>query len=487
MGERGRWFESNPVQISSIYNIFMSRFNTSRTGTATTNLAGGRAYKQTDKLELVSTLLTTFVTDTFYRPGNQTQKTIIKLVNSIENKEFVAKTALFARDRFNMRTGSHIVAGEIAGQVHGEQWLKNFYNKIVVRPDDMLEILAYIKSNNYKIPNALKKGFAKALQSFDEYSLAKYKKTSKKLSLVDVVNLVHPKPTEAISKLVKGTLENPETWEVLITQAGSDLNKKQETWKRLVLEKKLGYMALVRNLRNILEYANDTIDEVCNQLTNPEKIAKSRMLPFRFFTAIEEIEKLNFNNTRKVIVALSKALDISLKNVPELSGKTLVVVDESGSMRGKPAIIASMFATILLKANPNADLMTFADNARYQHINPLDTTLTIARSMQFNYGGTNFHSIFTTANKAYDRIIILSDMQGWIGYNSPKGEFNFYKQRKNCDPKVYSFDLQNYGTTQFPENNVYCLAGWSEQIFDIMKLLEEDKNALLSEIEKIEL
>jgi hypothetical protein len=216
----------------------MSRFNTSRTGTATTNLAGGKAYKQTDKLELVSTLLTTFVQDTFYRSGNDTQETIQSLVNSIDDKKFVAKCAIYARDTFNMRTGSHIVAGEIAHLVHGEEWLKNFYQKIVVRPDDMLEIISYLLANNYKIPNALKKGFALALQDLSEYEVSKYKKTSKKLSLVDVVNLVHPKPTEALTKLVKGTLKAPETWEVLITQAGSDIEAKKNALKKLVLEKK---------------------------------------------------------------------------------------------------------------------------------------------------------------------------------------------------------------------------------------------------------
>lgn len=463
----------------------MSRFNTSRPGTATKNLAGGFAYKQTDKLELVSTLLTTFVEDSFYRSGNQTQSTIKNLVNSIQDKEFVAKAAIYARDVFNMRTGSHIVAGEIANQVHGETWLKEFYNKVVVRPDDMLEIISYIKANKYKLPNALKKGFSLALQEFSEYEVAKYKKTSKSMSLVDVVNLVHPKPTEAISKLVKGTLENPETWEVLITQAGSDISKKKEAWKNLVLEHKLGYMALIRNLRNILEFAPEVVNEACLQLINPEKIAKSRMLPFRFFTAIQEIKKLNFNGVRQVIVALSQALDIALANVPKMP-KTLIVIDESGSMQGKESDIASQFGAILVKANPDSELLTFAYSARYQNINPLDSTMTIARNIAFNGGGTNFTSIFETAKNGYERIIILSDMQGWMYDTKLREKVSEYKQL-NPEVKIYSWDLRNAGTMQFPQNNVYCLAGWSDKVFDIMKLLESDKQALLTEIEKIEL
>ena len=131
--------------------------------------------------------------------------------------------------------------------------------------------------------------------------------------------------------------------------------------------------------------------------------------------------------------------------------------------------------------------MLFADNATYQSFNPLDSTLSIAKSIQFISGGTNFHSIFQEANKAYDRVVILSDMQGWIGYNAPVASFNEYKVRTGATPKIFSFDLQGYGTLQFPENNVYCLAGFSEKVFDLIKLLELDRNAIVNEIDKIEL
>jgi hypothetical protein len=76
-------------------------------------------------------------------------------------------------------------------------------------------------------------------------------------------------------------------------------------------------------------------------------------------------------------------------------------------------------------------------------------------------------------------------MQGWIGYDNPTGSFENYKKRTNCNPIVYSFDLQGYGSLQFPQRNVYCLAGFSEKIFDVMKYLESDKNALINEITKI--
>lgn len=94
---------------------------------------------------------------------------------------------------------------------------------------------------------------------------------------------------------------------------------------------------------------------------------------------------------------------------------------------------------------------------------------------------------YESENETQNRIIILSDMQGWIGDECPSKEFNVYKKIYQANPYIYSFDLSGYGTLQFPENNVFALAGFSEKCFDIMKLMEKDKNALINDINKIEL
>ncbi len=261
---------------------------------------------------------------------------------------------------------------------------------------------------------------------------------------------------------------------------------KKEAWISLISEKKIGYFALLRNLRNILEQAPEAVDKAINMLTDEKLIKKSLVLPFRFQTAITEIHQTSFDGTRAVLNGLIKAMDISLANVPKFDGKTLVVLDTSGSMAGKPIEIGSLFAVALYKSN-NADFMAFSDDAKYYNMLPQDSCYSLSMAIQrgAKMGGTNFHSIFQRANKAYDRIIILSDMQGWIGYESPANDFNIYKQKYNCNPYIYSFDLNNYGDIQFPEDKVFCIAGFSEKIFDVMKLLEQDRNALIDEIEKI--
>lgn len=468
------------------------KYNTPQgTKTLTVNRAGGEAYSQDSRLAFISILLTSFVKSQFYRSEDETVQEVSDLIQRIPDKKFVAKAAIYARTKYGMRSISHVVASEIGKTVKGESWTKDFFDKIVYRPDDLLEILAC--SGIHPIPNAMKKGFATALRRFDEYQIAKYRKEGATVSMIDAVNLVRPKATEALTKLMKGTLQPAETWETKLVQAGQEAETEEDkallkgkAWKDLVLERKIGYFALLRNIRNILEQAPEIVDQACALLTDEQMIKKSLVLPFRFTTALEEISKVNFEGSRKVMIALNKALDIAVNNVPVFDGKTLVVVDSSGSMDGKPAQIASLFAAILVKSN-DADLMLFSDNAQYVTVNPMDSTITIARSIPFISGGTNFHAIFQKANRAYDRVIILSDMQGWIGGDTPVAEFNAYKTRVGANPLVYSFDLQGYGTMQFPQDRIFCLAGFSDKVFDVMKLLEQDKNALIHEIEKVEL
>jgi 60 kDa SS-A/Ro ribonucleoprotein len=481
----------------------MSRFNTTTQSTKIENKAGGLAYAQSPELELVSILLTSFANDSFYRSANETFQRLKELI-AISDKQFVAKAAVYARTEFGMRSITHVVASELAKHLGGQAWAKDFYSAIVYRPDDMMEILSYHTANNGKIPNSMKKGIAKAFDKFDKYKLAKYRGEGKGFKLIDVVNMVHPIPVEgnaeAINALVKGELKSFDTWEVELSKAGqvatSEEEKqdfKKEVWIKLITEKKLGYFALLKNLRNIIEQAPEIINVALEQLTNEALIKKSLVLPFRFLTAFEEVQKLNDGKiVRTVLMALNKAVDISINNVPKFDGETLVVLDVSGSMQEagmgtkSPHIIGALFSAVLAKSN-NCDFMVFSDHAQYHNINPMDSTITISNSLRFAAGGTNFHSIFQTANKKYDRVIILSDMQGWIGHETPTREFNEYKKSTGANPFVYSFDLKSYGSMQFPEQNVFCLAGFSEKVFTIMGLLEKDKKALINEIKKVEL
>lgn len=495
----------------------MSRFNkTQQPAPLTTNFAGGDAHSQSPELELISILLTSFGEDTFYRSGDATFQRLYELTQTLP-LQFVCKAGIYARTVFGMRTISHVLAACVAARLSKQPFAASFYDKIVYRVDDMAEILSYYTSQfarpglvkrksgkpRYKYPVSMLRGFAKAFDRFNGYHFAKYRSEDKEFKLVDVVNLVHPKPTEqngvALAALLKSELKNTETWEAMLS-AATDKSAKAMAWDTMLHTKKLGYLALLRNLRNIMQDAPGILHVALDQLTDPGFIKKSLILPIQFQTAMEQIMLENSGAARNIVVYLNKAVDLSCDNVPFFEGETLVVLDVSSSMlQNKVAKIGALFSAVILKRN-NCDFMTFDGAARYIPYNLADSTMTISKLVNFNGGSTNFHSIFDTADKKYDRIIILSDMQGWTnqykglygyardtGDTVPKIAFDNYKKRTGADPFIYSFDLAGLGTTQFPERKVFALAGFSDKVFSIMQLLEIDKNALINTIKAVEL
>ncbi len=469
------------------------------------NRAGGEAYAQSPEMKLASILLTSFAQDQYYRSAQQTLDELTELLPKVR-PEFAAKAAVYARREFGMRSITHVLAAELATHLSGKDWAKKFYESIVKRPDDMLEIIAYFKAQGTNsLPNAMKKGFAKAFDRFDSYQLAKYRGEGRSVKLVDIVNLVHPVPTErneaALKALIAGELRNTQTWEAKLTQAGQSAEteeqkakKKKEAWAELLKSNKLGYMALIRNLRNIMEHAPDMIPLACDQVKDAQRIKKSMMLPFRLITAYMQFCNLG-GNSRLITSALEQAIEIACDNVPYLEN-TLVVIDNSGSM-GSPVSnsehikcnqMGAAFGMLLAK-RCNADIIEFGTTARYIPYSLRTSVMNFATKFAENNKvghGTNFHSIFEAANQTYDRIVIFSDMQGWVGHYAPTKTFEQYKLNYNADPYIYSFDLRGYGSMQFSGNKVFQLAGFSEKIFDLMEAVEQNPRELLSKIEAVE-
>ena len=524
----------------------MSKFNKTKSNSrATVNYMGAKAYKYDERFELVSTLLTTFVEDAYYRKAGDTVDTLKTLITLINDKEFVAKATIYARNVFNMRSVTHVMASELAKDLSGKTYATSFYEKVVSRPDDMLEIAAYHIGNEQKLTNAMRKGFRKAFNKFDAYQLAKYRGENKAVKLVDMVNMVHPKPTQrnevALKQLVDGELKNTNTWESKLTKAGqtakNEVDKakaKRASWEALILERKIGYMALLRNLRNIIEagVSKEALAKACAYLENPTAVKRSKQFPFRFLSAYAEIEKLKgedkasflrFEKNGKrgvtqVLKALENAMNVSIANLPLLEGKTVILTDNSGSMRGDyggssaisamskrtSADIANLFAVMYWGRCENTLVGLFGDRLLMPTLNRkaglFDNFKKVHKEGR-NCGGATETGIFTMFERLIkertivDRIVIFSDMQigtgcSWFDTGKRRGaDFNklYEKYRKiNPNVSVYSVDLRGSGTTVF-KDNVYKIAGWSEKIFNIMELLEQDKNALITEIEKIEI
>jgi hypothetical protein len=496
----------------------MSRFNTKSPGVQyVANEAGGTAITKMPKHELVSLVLTSFVNDQYYRSAGQQLLDLERLATEC-GVEFAAKAAIYARKKFHMRSVTHALAAIIAPLASGKPWARRFFTQIVERPDDITEILSFWYQNRKtddgkpvtKLTQAMKIGLGRALAQFDEYQLAKYKMQGKSVSLVDAVRLLHPKPTEknaaAFKALVEGTLAATKTWEAKLSQAGQAettagvAEAKAQAWGDLLKTNQLGYFALLRNLRNIYQQAPDALPLALEQLVDPKRIRGSKVLPFRFATAMDTVGALS----TQIATALDKAAQIALQNVPVLAGRTLIAVDHSGSMgagTGKtPLAIASLFGGVLALTAENADLMVFETKATMVPV-VKGTPLTVMRdiiSRSSHGGGTDFSLIFAR-NTKYDNVVILSDMMPWVsntyafssrvdGGSSVRGDLYAYRKRTGATPNVFSFDLAGHSTTQFlPADKVFHLAGFSEEVFTVLKKLSEDQNAMVNEVEAITL
>ena len=480
----------------------MSRFNAHKSTTnKTLNRAGQEAYVMTPELELVSILISSFIQDQFYRREDETITELLDAVDKVD-PYFAAQAAVYARRTLGMRSTSHIVAAKIAHDVKGEEWTKDFLAKVVQRPDDMTEILAFFKGNGGgPVPNSMKKAFRERLRGFNEYKLAKYQGKRKEFSMVDLVNLVHPQPTEAIDKLMNGTLATPDTWETKLSAAGKSEDveaEKQEAWRDLILEEKIGYLALLRNLRNILEQAPDAAGKAAMMLQDRERVLNSQIFPFQFYNAYRELANIELENSNEMRTAISRALDASTENLPRFEGKTLVAIDTSGSMdqglneRGTATVAetALVLGASLAKAQ-KADVVLFASDAGYYNANFDDSTLTLVKDMyregdQYGYG-TNLNRVFDEVRekgRAYDRIFVLSDMQTWMAHIAAQSDFELYKKEAGGNPLLYSWDLTGYGSLQFPERNVVTIGGFSNKIFDLLPLAEKDKEVLINEVKQ---
>lgn len=466
----------------------MSKFNTKKNNT-TTNLAGGKAFKMDAEQELLHAVLTTFLEDKYYETGNERIDRIVNLIKQA-SPEYVANLAYVARTEFHLRSVPIILLGELAKVHKGDSLVRTAIEKTVQRVDDITELVAYLDA---KLPKQVKRGIRRALYKFSPYQIAKYRAEGKDVSLVDVFNLVHPKPqfatreqAKAWKDLIDGNLKSTgQTWEATI----STTEDKKESWEKLIMENKLGYMATLRNINNFIKNDIDPVAKnmVIDKLTNREQVKRSKQLPFRFVTAYDNVEDREYRD------AISIAMDHAVDNVPELPGKTLIAIDVSGSMGGgwinynasTSIKKASIFGASLAKANRLADIVLFDDEISTLPVSSRIPVIDIAKQIEDNArgGGTNTSLVFRLAldnKKVYDRIIIISDDQSWQdstwgwGNGGTQQSYNRYKKEMEADPYVYAIDIEGYGTKNIESPRVFYLTGWSNRLLDFIGLNEKE-------------
>lgn len=353
----------------------------------------------------------------FYESGETISARIADLAAKVE-PEVVAALAIEARTRMNLRHAPLLLLTVLAKTGAGrEKLVADTVAAVIQRADELSELVAvYWRNGKRPLPAQFKKGLARAFETFDAYQLAKYDRPGP-VRLRDVLFLVHAKPkaaeqAEVWKKLAEKELDSPDTWEVALSSGAA----RRETFERLIREGKLGYLALLRNLRNMVEAG---VDERLVRKAILERKGARRVLPFRFVAAARAAPL--FDRT------IDKALQAAIDEQARLAGRTIVLVDVSGSMEARLSArseLTRLDAAAALASVINADVRVFTFTDQVKEVaarKGLAGIDAIVRSQP--HGGTYLGKAVEHVNGLkHRRLIVITDEQSHDQVPDPVAE-----------------------------------------------------------------
>jgi 60 kDa SS-A/Ro ribonucleoprotein len=451
----------------------MSRLNTAPVAEPVFTHEGGRAHKLHDAtLQLRRlTLASLLWEDTFYVDGKSHAEAVAALVPKVPASDLL-NLAIECRSKQNLRHMPLYLVREAARRKDlrgGGSNLAKTIAQVIQRPDELAEFLAiYWKDGREKLASQVKRGLAEAFTKFDEYQLSKWDKDGK-IKLRDVLFMVHAKPKDKKQaalwkRLVDGKLKPADTWEKNLSAGeGKKTDEaKAEVWTGMLQEKgKLGAMALLRNLRNMIDTKVE--DRVIREALLSASV--DRVLPFRFVAAAkyakrfeQELEALMFR---------------CLEGTPRLNGKTVLLVDVSGSMNDPLSLKSEMnrldaacgLAMLLREICSVVHVYTFS-NTLAEIPARRGFALRDAILSSQPHMGTQTAAAITQMHQyhpRYDRLILITDEQSHDGIVSPA-------------PQSLAYAL-NVGTYQngIGYGRWTHIDGWSEKVLDFIR---EEENLL---------
>jgi 60 kDa SS-A/Ro ribonucleoprotein len=485
------------------------------------NHAGGQAFAMTPEMELYSAVVTSTLSDQYYEKGGARLERIKVLIRKCD-PHFVAQLAVYAREQMHMRTMPLVLVVELAKIHAGDDLVRRLTNRVIQRADELTEILAcYAMANQRKgaktmgqLSKQLQRGVADAFNKFDAYQFAKYNRKGQ-VTLRDALFLTHPKAKSEdqqalFNKIVNNTLETPYTWETELSALGQqafegDAQRKaafKAKWEELIASGQLGYMAMLRNLRNIIEaeVSGQYIQKVCDTLSDAQQVAKSKQFPFRFLAAFREIKEIESQYTTAICAALEQAVSASIVNIKGFDFDTRVTIacDVSGSMQ-KPVSAKSkvllydiglMMGMMLLSKCKNAQAGMFGDKWKTVSMSSRNILTNVQefyrREGEVGYSTNGYLVIQDLLNsrKVMDKVMLFTDCQLWnsgVDQQSIAKYWADYRRQVAPNAKLYLFDLAGHGQEPvkvMPENGVYLIAGWSDKVFDVLAALEDGQNAI---------
>jgi len=523
----------------------MTRFNARRarptaaspittTGGATT-YEGGRAYTRDTKSELLMLAVVNMVgNDTFYEKAADRDDRYAALVRAVavEDPAWMVAFVRWLRDDANMRSASLVAAAESV-KARLDAGLSGHSRQIVdaalKRADEPGEFLGYWTSRfGRALPKPVKRGIGDAVRRlYTDRALLKYDTASKGYRFGDVLNLTHPSPSAdqpwqgalfayaldrrhhpaeaAVPDSARVVAANVAlrraaqddarvlldadalraagmTWEDALSLGGGAIDK-AALWSALAPS--MGYMALLRNLRNFDEagVSDDVAAKVAARLGDAEQVARSRQFPYRFLSAYRAAPSLRWGH------ALDAALNASCAHVPALRGRTLVLVDTSASMQGgvparskvRHVDVGALFGAVLAHRGHDVDLVGFASGHFTHELRRGGSVLRDIEAFVARVGevghGTETVAALKAAYREHDRVVIVSDMQAFLhpgAYRGKRGESVSVSDAIPASVPLFGVNTSGYSATSIAAgaSNRYEIGGFSDRMFTMLALLD---------------
>jgi 60 kDa SS-A/Ro ribonucleoprotein len=487
------------------------------------NHEGATAYAMTPELELYSAVVTTMLADVTYEKANQRLDRIRDLATKV-SPLFLAKLAVYARETMYLRTAPVVLLGDLAMWHNGDDLVSRTVNRVVQRPDEITELLAYYQAANHRqgvkklnrLSKQIQKGLAQAFNRFDAYQFAKYDRQTA-VTLRDALFLVHPKAKDdakqaVFDQIAQRTLDTPYTWETELSALGqqtylTDREKRRalrDKWHELIDSGRLGYMAMLRNLRNMLEadINGAHVKAVCEVLADPRAVQKAKQLPFRFLAAYRELKGMQSGYVSLLCNALERALQASVANLRGFSADTHVVVacDVSGSMQTSVSAkskvllydIGLLLGMLLQTKCANVVSGMFGDRWKVVPLAGKNVLANVEsfyrREGEVGYATNGYLVIEDLIRRKHraDKVMLFTDVQLWDSVTNNRLAGNTLEaqwiQYKTLFPeaRLYLFDLAGHGHSpmQSLANGVTLIAGWSDKVFDVLQAVEHGDDML---------
>jgi 60 kDa SS-A/Ro ribonucleoprotein len=374
---------------------------------------GARACHINPELQLRRSVMSCLLFESnFYESGVEISERIKSLIPLVDPK-ICGKIAVEAREKAGLRHVPLLILREMARLTTHKRYVSRGLQRVITRPDQLTDFLAlYLSTNDGKktLTAKVKDGLARAFIKFNEYELRKHAHDDRAVKLKDVMFLCHPKPKDAEQeamwkRLIAGELAPVDTWETQLS-AGAD---KKETFERLMKEKKLGPLAFVRNLRNMHEagVAREDIRDYANH------IDVSKVFPWQFIAAAKFAPWYEQE--------LETCMLRSLVGRPKLLGKTILLIDHSGSMGSKLSTKGEMtysdaacgVAMMLRELCDDVNIYSFSHQTVFipsRHGFALRDAIRGSQTMGGTYLGQSIKNV-ADHEKSWDRLIVITDEQ----------------------------------------------------------------------------